>query len=261
MLNRRDKMRTRIAMIRILSLLLLGLGLSAHAQEMSLHVISRPDAEALVPVITPLLEDGGTVNAYQGKLIIRTSDRNFQELQSLLGELNSQPKAVTVFLRRAGSVEHQMSRGSVDIVRRPAQTNARIRVEQQRQQNDTDSHYQIRTLSGYPAGINQGTLMALSRGYHGVQLHSLERGIQLTPQVNTDGSVTLQIQQRYDQPGGPGIADTQHSATTLRLEPGSWQPVGAIHTVTQSAQQGIGRYQTSRQTVTLPIEVMVELGP
>lgn len=248
-------------MRRLLALMLMGAALSAWAQPLSLHVISRPDAEALVPIIGPLLADGGTVNAYQGKLIIRTTDQNFQELQSVLGELNSKPKAVTVHLRQAGSITQQRTRTSVDVLRRPAQTNARVRVEQQRQQDENQRHYQIRTLSGYPAGINQGTLIALSTGYNATQLHTLERGIQVTPQVNTDGSVTLQIQQRNDQPGSPGIADTQHSATALRLEPGQWQQMGAINTVNQSQRRGIGRYETSRQTVTLPIEVMVEVGP
>lgn len=247
-------------MARILCLLLLAWSVNAWAQDMSLHVISRPDADALVPVIGPLLPSGGTVNAYQGKLIIRTSDQNFQELQSVLGELNSKPSPVTVYLRRAGSADSSHSGAGIDIVRRPAQTSARVHVQQQRQSLQRQDDYSIRTLSGYPAGINRGTLLALSGGDYGTVLHSLERGIQVTPQVNTDGSVTLQIQQRHDQPGGPGIAATQHTSSTLRLKPGQWQQIGAINTVSQSSQREIGRYQTSRQTVVLPIEVMVEIS-
>lgn len=247
-------------MVRTLFFLLLLCSLNAWSQDMSLHVISRPDADALVPVIGPLLPEGGTVNAYQGKLIIRTTHQNFQELQSVLGELNRKPSSVTVYLRRAGSTESAHSRAGIDIVRRPAQTNARVHIQQQRENQRHQDDYRIRTLSGYPAGINRGTLLALSGGNYGTVLHNLERGIQVTPQVNTDGSVTLQIRQRHDQPGGPGVADTQHSASTLRLEPGQWQQMGSINTIKQSSQRGIGRYQTSRQTVTLPIEVMVQIS-
>ncbi|MED5238384.1 MAG: hypothetical protein VX379_02260 [Pseudomonadota bacterium] len=248
-------------MRRILAILLLGLSLSVTAQDMSLHVISRPDAAALVPVIGPLLPDGGTVNAYQGKLIIRTTSSNFQELQSVLGELNSKPKAVTVFLRRAGGSHEQRFGADIELSRKTfSGTNAAVQVQQQQRYAKRHSDYQVRTLSGYSAGINQGTLLALSGGDNGTYLHALERGIQVTPQVNMDGTVTLQIQQRHDQPGGPGIADTQHSASTLRLQPGQWQQMGTINTVNQTTQQGIGRYQSARQTVTLPIEVMVEVN-
>ncbi len=245
----------------LLVIVLLSLGLSVGAQGMSLHVISRPDAQALVPVIAPLLPAGGTVNAYQGKLIVRTTDRNFAELQSVLGELNRNPSSVTVYLRRAGSRSRQDAGADVAISSQPGSgTEARVQIQRRSTQQTLSSDYQIRTLSGYPAGINQGTLLALSGGRNGTYLQALERGIQVTPQVNTDGSVTLQIQQRYDQPGSPGIADTQHSASTLRLQPGQWQQMGAINTVNQSQQRGIGRYQTSRQTVTLPIEVMVRIS-
>ena len=245
---------------RTLFFLLLICSLNASAQDMSLHVISRPDAGALVPVIGPLLPEGGTVNAYQGKLIIRTTDQNFHELQSVLGELNSKPSSVIVYLRRAGSAETSRSGAGIDIVRRPAQTSARVHVQEQRESLQRQDDYRIRTLSGYPAGINRGTLLALSGGDYGTVLHNLERGIQVTPQVNTDGSVTLQIQQRHDQPGGPGIAATQHTSSTLRLQPGQWQQMGAINTVSQGSQREIGQYQTSRQTVVLPIEVMVEVN-
>ncbi|MCK0152385.1 type II and III secretion system protein [Alcanivorax sp. S6407] len=248
-------------MRHLLCLLLMSWSLIGWSAQMTMHVISRPDAEALVPVIGSLLVEGGTVNAYQGKLIIRTTPQNFNELQSVLGELNSKPRAVTVYLRRAGNSSGERFGADVELSHRTfSGTNATIQIQQQRIQGGQHSDYQVRTLSGYPAGINQGTLLALSGGDNGTYLHSLERGIQVTPQVNTDGSVTLQIQQRHDQPGGPGIADTQHSSSTLRLQPGQWQQMGAINTVSQTRQRRIGSYQTSRQTVVLPIEVMVQIS-
>lgn len=245
----------------ILCLLLMAWSLAGWAAQMTMHVISRPDAEALVPVIGPLLVEDGTVNAYQGKLIIRTTAQNFSELQSVLGELNSKPKAVTVYLRRAGSSSEQRLEADVELSHKTfSGSSASVQIQQQRRQINQHSDYQVRTLSGYPAGINQGTLLALSRGDNATYLHSLKRGIQVIPQVNMDGSVTLQIQQRHDQPGGPGIADTQHSSSTLRLQPGQWQQMGAINTVNHNQQRRIGSYQTSRQVLTLPIEVMVEVN-
>ena len=237
-------------------------GLSA-ADDMSIHVLERPDAPALVPVIEPLLPAGGSVRAYRGKLIVRTTDASMQELQSVLGGLEATPSTLIVHLRRQQGSSSQQGgmdtnvRGRIESGRAPV-IQGEVRIGQQSQQQQRQDHYQIRTLSGYPANVSQGTLVALSGGYYGTTFAQLDQGIQVTPQLTPDGSVVLQISQRFDQPASHNIARTQHSATTLRVIPGRWQSMGSI-TVTQSgSRQGIGDYQSGQQSMTLPLEVMVE---
>ena len=82
----------------------------------------------------------------------------------------------------------------------------------------------------------------------------------MVPQLTPDGSVVLQISQRYDQPGGPGLAHTQSSGTTLRVQPGVWQPMGSISVDRQQDQRGLGGVRISSQQVNLPLEVMVEIS-
>ena len=88
--------------------------------------------------------------------------------------------------------------------------------------NSTDSN---RTITNshpqwLPRHISQGTLLALGGGYYGTMLAGLEQGIQVIPQLAPNGSVVLQISQRYDQPGGagPGTYPVQrhHPARTAR---------------------------------------------
>ncbi len=231
-------------------------GLSA-ADDMSIHVLERPDAPALVPVIEPLLPAGGSVRAYRGKLIVRTTEASMQELQSVLGGLEATPSTLIVHLRRQqGSIDTNV-RGRIESGQAPV-IQGEVRIGQQSQQQQRQDHYQIRTLSGYPANVSQGTLVALSGGYYGTTFAQLDQGIQVTPQLTPDGSVVLQISQRFDQPASHNTARTQHSATTLRVTPGRWQPMGSI-TVTQSgSRQSIGGYQNQQQSMTLPLEVMVE---
>lgn len=249
-------------MRHLLALLLLIVMLPVQAEEMSIHILPRPDAQALVPVISSLLPPGGTVSAYRGKLIIKTTDSNFAELQGALGGLSPNPEAVVVHLRRAGSGASSRAGAEVQIQGQvPGSINGSVRIEQQNQRFQQQDHYQIRALSGYPANISQGTLVTLSNGYYGTALAQLDQGIQVIPQVTSDGSVVLQIQQRYDRPGGPGLAHTQHSATTLRLTPGRWQPMGTIQVESNENESSIGRYQSQQQTLTLPLEVMVEMVP
>ena len=245
-------------LVLLLSLLLGAIG-QAVADTMRIHVLPRPDAPALVSVIEPLLAPGGSVRAYQGKLIVRTTDNNMAELEGVLGSLEATPSALVVHLRRQGTSSGQRSGVDTRIQGRiPGGVSADIRIEQSRQHGSQQDHYQIRTLSGYPAHISQGTLLALGGGYYGTVLAELQQGIQVIPQLTPDGDVVLQISQRYDQAGGPGVAYTQSSGTTLRLQPGVWQPMGSIRVDRKQDQRGFGGVQSSSQQVNLPLEVMVE---
>lgn len=241
--------------------LLLTLAGQAVADGMRIHVLPRPDAAALLPVIEPLLAPGGSVRAYQGKLIIRTTDSNMAELEGALGSLEAKPSSLVVHLRRQGSSSEQRSGVDTRIEGRiPGGVSGDIRIEQSQRQTSQQDHYRIRTLSGYPAHISQGTLLALGGGYYGTVLAELQQGIQVVPQLAPDGSVVLQISQRYDQPGGPGLAHTQSSGTTLRVQPGVWQPMGSISVDRQQDQRGLGGVRNSSQQVNLPLEVMVEIS-
>jgi len=254
-----DTMRLCLTLL-VIMLTLPGL---STADDMSIHVLERPDAPALVPVIEPLLPAGGSVRAYRGKLIVRTTEASMQELQSVLGGLEATPSTLIVHLRRQqgsssqqGGIDTQV-RGRIESGQAPV-IQGEVRIGQQSRQQQRQDHYQIRTLSGYPANVSQGTLVALSGGYYGTTFAQLDQGIQVTPQLAADGSVVLQISQRFDQPASHNTARTQHSATTLRVTPGRWQPMGSI-TVTQSgSRQSIGGYQSGQQSMTLPLEVMVE---
>ena len=255
-------MERRIHVYRTLVfLLLLALVVPASADNLRIHVLPRPDAPALLPVIEPLLPPGGSVRAYQGKLIIRTTDSNMAELEQALGSLEDTPSALVVHLRRHGSSSEQRHGVNTRIQGQiPGGVSGDIRIQQSQRQTSQQDHYRIRTLSGYPAHISQGTLLALGGGYYGTVFAELQQGIQVVPQLTPDGSVVLQIRQRYDQPGDQGVAYTQSSGTTLRLQPGVWQPMGSIRVDRQQDQRGIGGVQSSSQQVNLPLEVMVEIS-
>lgn len=245
----------------LLFCLFLALAGQAAADDMRIHVLPRPDAAALVSVIEPLLATGGSVRAYQGKLIIRTTDSNMAELESALGSLEAKPSTLVVHLRRQGSSSEQRSGVGTRIQGRiPGSVSGDIRIEQSQRQTRQQDHYRIRTLSGYPAHISQGTLLALAGGYYGTVFAELQQGIQVVPQLTPNGSVVLQISQRYDQPGGQGVAHTQSSGTTLRVQPGVWQPMGSISVDRQQDQRGLGGVRSSSQQVNLPLEVMVEIS-
>lgn len=243
---------------RLLAVLLLLVSLPALGDDMQIHVLERTDATGLAPTIRPLLVEGATVRAYRGKLIIRTTDANLADLQGVLGELSGPPATLQVHLRRSSSRQNQQqqARGTVS-VDRSGRAGGRITIEKQQHQKERQDHYQIRTLSGHPATISQGTLLAISAGWHGSALLRLDEGIQVRPTLGANGTVTLRIAQSFDRLE-QGEAKTQHSATTLRLAPGEWQPMGSITVSAQQKERGIAQAGQTTETLTLPLEVMVE---
>lgn len=242
-------------MRRLVSALILMLALAASGAaraQMHIHVVPRTDAGALVREIRPLLPEGGYVNAYQGQLIIRTTDANFQQIQSLLGRISDHPRTVTVYLKREGTGD---SGGAGLRLDRHGAT-----VIGGGQHSQSHHVYSVSTLSGHPAAIDQGNLMALTGGEYPV-LVSLQQGISVTPTVTADGQVQLRIAQRFDRPDGNG-ANTQSTASTLRLTPGQWQPLGSIDVSERRAGAGLGGGGSTHHSMHLPLDVKVELqGP
>ncbi|MFP1684409.1 hypothetical protein ACLD0W_18015 [Alloalcanivorax sp. C16-1] len=229
---------------------LFALPRAGQAQALSIHVIQRADAQALVPVIRPLLPEGGYVNAYQGKLIIRTSTANFDEILAALGDMPEAPRTVAVHLRRRAGGES--AGGGIRVG--PGGVSAGAGSVTRQRQDD----YRINTLSGHAAAIGQGTLVALT-GTQYPALMSLRQGIEVRPMLTGDGRVRLDIAQRFERPAGGGTAEIQGAASTLMMVPGQWQPLGAITVTEDSSAAGLGGADRHSERLSLPLEVKVEL--
>lgn len=234
-----------------LLLLLIAAPLLARADALSIHVIQRADAQALVPVIRPLLPEGGYVNAYQGKLVIRTTSANFDQVLAALGDMPEVPRTVSVHLRRRA--DGGRSGGGVSIDRNGVRAGAGS-IQRQRQDD-----YRIDTLAGHAAGISQGTLVALT-GTQYPALMTLKQGIRITPVMTGDGRVRLTVAQRFDEPAGDGVARTQGADTTLVVTPGQWRPLGAITVSERTGALGLSGGATHSERLDLPLEVKVEIG-
>lgn len=237
--------------LALLLLVLLTAPFTAHAEAMSIHVIQRADAEALLPVIRPLLPEGGYANAYQGKLVIRTDERNFDQILDALGDMPEVPRTVTVQLRRQG--EGGTRDGGVRI------DGKGIRAGGTTVTTRREDRYSINTLSGHAAGISQGSLVAIT-GTHFPALLALKQGIEITPVLTSDGRVQLTVAQRFDEPAGNRRARTQQAQSTLVVTPGQWQPLGQITVSESGSRADIGGVSTRSERLSLPLEVKVEVG-
>ncbi|HLQ85895.1 MAG TPA: secretin N-terminal domain-containing protein [Salinisphaeraceae bacterium] len=234
-------------LLLLLAICWLGLAVPAAA---SVHVIAHANAEALVPVIEPLVGQGGYVKAYQGRLIIKADDEAVARIRELLAQLPSQPRTVSIYLRRhATAIERD---GGIRAGRRG------VIIEGGSRRQQSESSYMIQALSGHAVSITQGSLIAAAGGYYPV-LVNLQQGIWATAEIVGDNRVRLHIEQRFARRDRGGHIDTQGAATTLLLTPGQWQALGQIEVQAQDDELGLGGIAGHGRSMQLPLAVKVEL--
>ena len=243
----------------IIALLLL-LSLSAQA-ELRTYVVETLNGESVVQVVRPMLPAGGSVVHYQGKLVIRTTPENYDEINQVLQQVDTLPSTLRISLRRRedGQRTDSAVRGNGGI-RYPGGLEGNVTIIHEHEVLTGQQDYSISTLSGHEAFIDRGSLLAISGGWPAsTTVLPLVQGLEVTPILLPNGDVRLSLQQRYDERQADGRLTTQHSATTLVIPPGQWRNIGQLGGSEQRQQQGlteIGQH-SSEQSVPLQIKVDV----
>ena len=194
-----------------IAILIMTLSLMAtlRAQPMEMH-ISRPDAAACCLSLS-LLPAGGSVQAYRGKLIIRTTAENLRSLQGVLGNLDAEPATVAVHLRRGSPTGKELTFEGTVSRNREGELDAQVQIEHSSPDSSstTTTRYAPCPVIPHQSRYITGTVERRLRN----PATALDQGIQVTPQSLPDGQVVLSIQQQHDTVSG-NTAYTQHSATT-----------------------------------------------
>jgi len=254
------------------------------------YVIDTYGGDALLPSIRQQLNnsrDGGTVSTYQGKLVLQTSAANYQAVQQLLAQIDTQPQPVLVAVR-VGNTSHLQSnirQGQVIISNRGIQGAGIINRSDNQQQNN--SLYQVQTLSGSPASISTNTLYSLTQNYQarvyqnnrylsynrpsaqiviGQQiLLPTTQGIAVTPRLLPNGKVEVQLSQaeeklvtshsRYNQ--NNAIASQRLNSTVI-VPRGQWVTIGQVTQENQDQSSGFAGNRRSMTSTSAPIQLLVQ---
>lgn len=266
---------------------------------MQTYVIDSFGGESLVSVIRPMLAEGGSVNSYQGRLVIRTTPSNYADIQRLLKQVDTTPKQLKLSLRVGENSRYHnrgVDVGDVVITKDPKSrqwgVGADIDVDYGNGSRNAQRTFTVNTLSGYRANIDSGTLLSLSQHYlgrYGVvsskTLVPVTQGMSILPRQLPDGRVQLDVSQQYDR-----VNPTYSDSTAIRVRTGdrhhhhprypdarhaTKQPVATQNSHTQVIVQpnqwvSIGNVvQQNNQSrtlgssssyVTIPIEVKVALA-
>lgn len=223
------------------------------------YVIDTYGGDALLPAVRQQLNstrDGGTVGTYQGKLILQTSAANYQTVQQLLAQIDRQPQAliVTVQVGNNSSSQSNIQQGQIIINNRGIQGSGII--NQRNSQQQSNSSYQVQTLSGSAASISTGTLYSLTQTYNGSRYPNNNRpsgqiiiqqqvllpttqGISVTPRLLANGQIEVQLSQveerlvrsnsSYNKNSfGNNSVQGQRLSSTLIVPRGQWTTIGQI---------------------------------
>ena len=232
----------------------LGLGaclLAAVTWAQSLTVIDLKyrRAEDLIPVLQPLLEQGGALTGQDYKLFVRTSSSNLTQLRSAVAQLDKQQRQMLVSVRRstAQDIQREQASASGTFSTRDG-VSATVRAGERNLQTNDSSVSSVQVLEGNSAFIATGTTVPIVTAFAvgggkrpfvagAVEQRNLQRGFMVTPRVNGD-QVILEISQQDERVGGNGI-QSQSLNTQVIGRLGSWIQLGGVSESSSSTNSGI----------------------
>lgn len=252
------------------------------------YVIPTYGGDALLPAVRQQLSasrDGGTVATYQGKLVLQTTPANYQAVQQLLAQIDSQPQALTVSVRVGNDsrTQYDNQQGQVVITSRGIQGTGII--NQRNNQRQGNSLYQVQTLSGSAASIGTSTLWSLAQSYYPtasvysnptgqiviqqqVLLPTIQ-GISVTPRLLPSGQVEIKLSQveerlarsnsSYNRRGiSSNSIQGQSLNSTIIVPRGQWVTIGQIVQNSQNQQAGGRGYGATNSYNSVPISLLVQ---
>ncbi|WLP94585.1 hypothetical protein [Psychrobacter sp. M13] len=254
------------------------------------YVIHTYGGNALLPAVRQQLNstsDGGTVTIYQDKLVLRTTATNYQAVQQLISQIDGQPQALTVAVRvgNSSSTQGNIQQGRVIISNRGVQGAGVISQSNTNQQSN--SLYQVQTLSGSAASIGTNTLYSLAQNYRINSYPTYNRptrqiiiqqqvllpttqGIQVIPRLLSTGQVEVQLAQaeeklvsansRYSQNNRSqnSTIQGQRLNSTIIVPRGHWVTIGQVSENSQTQSSSYGSNRDSVTSNSVPIQLLVQ---
>jgi hypothetical protein len=250
--------------VRRVMIALLGCLLMAGAAADDLQVIELKYrlADEVIPVVQPLIEQGGVVTGSDRFVFVRTSPGNFAQVRDAVAALDRPPRQLVITVGQ-GTVSDRSAaevRGAASIdaggvhlgVNQPpgSATGATIVAGAGAQQEGLRSVSQVRTVEGSEAYVAMGqsvplTTTVVAPGWSGpavqrtTEYRSASTGFYATARIRGD-RVTLEIASRQQSLGDRrGTVDTRGVQSVLTGRLGEWMPIGAVHESSSAAEQGL----------------------
>jgi type II secretory pathway component GspD/PulD (secretin) len=243
-------------------------------------------AEELIPLLQPILGDGGTITGTGYTLILKASSRDMNSAKQVLAQLDSALRNLRIIVKQGTRTQLNASTASLS-ARVPIGNKGSIGVNpgasggpglnagfskdgyrvrghanEERISNDNMFTQQVVTMEGRPATIHIGQRIPFqtftpNQGTS-VQFQDVRKGFSVLPRVNGN-NVRLDIHPENSAIGAGGI-NFQEVHTTVQGQLGEWIEIGAMAEDHTSGSSGIlsGSQVRSNDRRTVFIQVLEE---
>ncbi|MEX2525366.1 MAG: secretin N-terminal domain-containing protein [Gammaproteobacteria bacterium] len=284
-------------MKKITLLLLIGSWFAAgiaQAERMQLEMIplNHGTPQEILPVIEPLVVEGGTVTASGNQLIIKSTPSNIAEIKQILDSIDTAPRRLMITVRQdvdnmenrsrqslsgnysEGDVtisggDHSRRRSGIVIRGEDSEGNTiEYRGRDTLTGSSNHNSHSVQTLEGRPAFIRTGREVPVTDRttylYGGTvvqqdstRFYDATSGFYALPRLSGD-RVTLLIAPRLADTGRRGEFDIQEVETTVSGRLGEWIRVGGLDQSVSRSDSGVlsgrQRQHQSQSEILLKVE-------
>jgi type II secretory pathway component GspD/PulD (secretin) len=237
------------------------------AQSLEVIDLKHRTAAEVIPVLQPLLEQGGALTGQDYRLFVRASPANVHQLRAALAQIDRQPNQLLVSVRRSTQQEVEREGAQVSGTVSNRGSNVSVQATDNSARDRRDGVASVQVIEGNSAFISSGSDVpivtavaagggrrpwaAATTGYRNVS-----SGFVVTPRMNGQ-TVVLDIEQQ-DERVVNGNVQTQHLTTQVSGMLGQWIQLGGVSESASSQQRGIRSRQYSTSNDERSIWVRVE---
>ncbi len=240
------------------------------AQSLEVIDLKYRTAAEVIPVLQPLVEQGGALSGQDYKLFVRTSPANLRQLRAALAQIDRRPNQLFVSVRRSTRQQIELERAQVSGTVSNRGADVAVRATDSTQRDRGDGVASVQVIEGSSAFISSGTdvpivtSVAAGAGRRPwaaatTSYRNVSSGFLVTPRVNGT-QVVLDIEQQDDRVANGNI-QTQRLTTQVSGPLGAWIPLGGVSESASSQQRGILSRQYSTQSDERSIWVKVSPVP
>jgi type II secretory pathway component GspD/PulD (secretin) len=242
----------------------------ALAQSLEVIDLRYRTAAEVIPVLQPLLEQGGALTGQDYKLFVRASSTNVRQLRAALAQIDRKPGQLLVSVRRSTQQKMERERAQVNGTVGNRGSDVAVHATDSDARDRRDGLASVQVVEGSSAFISSGSDVpvvtavaagggrrpwaAATTGYRNVS-----SGFVVTPRVNGQ-TVIIDIEQQ-DERVVNGNVQTQRLTTQVGGTLGEWIQLGGVSESASTQHRGILSRQYSTQSDERSIWVKVESVP
>lgn len=251
-------------MKRFLALLLI-LPLLAHA-EMSFITLKHRNAETLIPLLQPVLDEGITISGRGDTLIINSKPWQREELRALVEQLDTPLQSLMITVIQGDSDIHSALQGDVS----GSTEQPRVRIYGTNKREKEAVSQQLRVIEGEWATIQAGESIPLARQttnhtpqgttvQQSVEYKDVQSGFEVRPRLRGD-MVTLEVRpfRAKRSRGGAGIIEQQDISTTVSGRLGEWITIGGVDEQKSKSAMGTIYSTDKKQDTTHTVRLKID---